>query len=245
MPRKISCILYRYPIPVFGGFVQFQTKYVTDETSMREMFSTYIESHAQISFIEMYIEFEQSEADRNIEREDYNSDSEEEFESNYEVVGPDGDEDQGDGTMTPKVTDVANALANKHPFQEPSFMRALDLEAMHAPEFPEYMNAGYSRTVRVYELRYQHLRERGEAYTNWLNQIPTNNMRWHSMVVTDGGHMTTNLMECINSVLKGARNLPITAIVKATFYMLNELFTRKRAETVAQIYVVDMFFLSL
>ncbi|RYR03232.1 hypothetical protein Ahy_B06g082085 isoform B [Arachis hypogaea] len=42
--------------------------------------------------------------------------------------------------------------------------------------------------------------------------------------------MTTNLVECINSVLKGARNLPITAFVKATFYRLNELFTRKRAE---------------
>ncbi|RYR55069.1 hypothetical protein Ahy_A06g030320 [Arachis hypogaea] len=73
--RKISCILYRYPIPVFGGFVQFQT-----------------------------------------------NDSEEEFESNYEFVGPDGDEDQGDKTMTPDVTEVANALANEVPFEEPSFI---------------------------------------------------------------------------------------------------------------------------
>ncbi|XP_029153316.1 uncharacterized protein [Arachis hypogaea] len=39
-----------------------------------------------------------------------------------------------------------------------------------------------------------------------------------------------NLVECINGVLKGARNLPITSLVKATFYRLNELFTRKRAE---------------
>ncbi|RYR16366.1 uncharacterized protein [Arachis hypogaea] len=45
--------------------------------------------------------------------------------------------------------------------------------------------------------------------------------------------MTKNLVKCINGVLKGARNLPITALVKATFYRLNELFTRKRddAET--------------
>ncbi|XP_016195800.1 uncharacterized protein LOC107636839 [Arachis ipaensis] len=108
---------------------------------MQEMFLIYIESCAQISFIELYIEFEQSEADRNILREDYNSDSEEEFKSNYEVVGPDGDEDQGDGSVAPNVTDVANALANEVPFEEPSFMRVLDLEAMHAPEFPEYMSA--------------------------------------------------------------------------------------------------------
>ncbi|XP_072087316.1 uncharacterized protein [Arachis hypogaea] len=49
--------------------------------------------------------------------------------------------------------------------------------------------------------------------------------------------MTTNLVECINSVLKGTRNLPITALVKATFYMLNELFTRKRAKAEARINV--------
>ncbi|RYR48855.1 hypothetical protein Ahy_A07g034933 [Arachis hypogaea] len=135
--RKISCILYRYPISVFGGFVQFQTKYVTDKASMQEMFSIYIKNRAQISFIKLY----QSEADQNIVREDYNSDSEEEFESNYEVVGPDGDEDQGDRTMAPDVSDMANALANEVPFEEPSFMRVLDLEAMHVPEFPEYICA--------------------------------------------------------------------------------------------------------
>ncbi|RYR09980.1 hypothetical protein Ahy_B05g078427 [Arachis hypogaea] len=524
--KKISCILYRYPIPVFGG-------YVTDEASMQEMFSMYIENRAQILFIELYVEFEQSEADRNTLRKDYNSDSEEEFESNYECVGPDGDEDQGDGTVDLDVTEVANALANDMPFGEPSFMRVLDLEAMHVPEFPEYMTAEvpiitdgefavgiefssqeavikaikeytirrsvdyrvyesepltfyakctqygsgcdwlirislisrkycwvirryngshtctratisqdhskldsitiaeaikplveadpslkvksviaevqskfnytvsyrkawlakqravekifggweasyealpiwfeamchkepsavvhfetmpayqdddlvgdirvlhrvfwsyypcirafrhckpvvqvdgthlyrkykgcllvavsqdgnnnivliafaivegetsdawhfflsnlhqhvvtrdgvglisdrhesinavvehrYSRTVREYEVRYQRLRERGKAYTNWLNRIS----REQYALAFDGGyrwgHMTTNLVECINSVLKGARNLPITTLVKATFYRLNELFTRKRVEAEARINAGHMF----
>ncbi|RYR54314.1 hypothetical protein Ahy_A06g029570 [Arachis hypogaea] len=140
--KKISCMVYRYPIPVFGGFVQYQTKYVTDEASMQEMFSMYFESRGQISVIELYVEFEQSEADRNIEGEEYDSDSEEEFESNYEAVAPEGEEDQGDGVVAPNVGDVANALANEDPFEEPSFMRVLDLEAMHAPKFPEYMSAG-------------------------------------------------------------------------------------------------------
>ncbi|RYR13646.1 hypothetical protein Ahy_B04g070530 isoform G [Arachis hypogaea] len=412
----------------------------------------YIENRAQISFIELYVEFEQSETDRNILREDYNSDSEEEFESNYECVGADGVEAHGDGTMDPDVTEVADALANDMPFAEPSFMRVLDLEAMHVPEYPEYMTAevpivadgefavgmedhskldsitiaeaikslveadpslkvksviaevqskfnytvsyrkawlakqravekifggweasyealpiwfeamchkepsavvhfetmpayqgddlvshirvdgthlygkykgcllvavsqdgnnnivpiafaivegetsdawhfflsnlrqhvvtrdgvglisdrhesinaaversngawspprafhmfcisslGYSRTVREYEVRYQRLRERGEAYTNWLNRIP----REQYALAFDGGyrwgHMTTNLVECINSVLKGARNLPITALVKATFYRLNELFTRKRAEAEARINAGHVF----
>ncbi|XP_016195235.1 uncharacterized protein LOC107636225 [Arachis ipaensis] len=43
--------------------------------------------------------------------------------------------------MVADVADVANALANQQPFVEPSFMRSLDLEAMHAPEFPQYVNA--------------------------------------------------------------------------------------------------------
>ncbi|RYQ88036.1 hypothetical protein Ahy_B09g095478 isoform A [Arachis hypogaea] len=502
--RRISCILYRNPIQVFGGFVQFQTKYVTDEASMQDMFSI---------------------------------DSEEEFESNYEVVGPDGDEVPGDGAMAPDVSDVATALANDVPFEEPSFMRVLDLEVMYVPEFPDYINAGlsaeilfvadgefavgmefssreavikaikeytirrsvdyrvyesepltfyakciqygsgcdwlirvsmisrkycwvvrrvksviaevqskfnytvsyqkawlakqkavekifggweasyealpiwfeamchkepsavvhfeampayqgddlvtdirvlhrvfwsyypcirafrhckpvvqvdgthlygkykgcllvavsqdgnnniipiafaivegetsdawhfflsnlrqhvvtrdgvglisdrhesinaaveksngawspsrafhifcirhiesnflrkfkapylqklvvnigYSRTVREYEVRYQRLRERDKAYTDWLNRIP----REQYALAFDGGyrwgHMTTNLVECINSVLKGACNLPVTALVKATFYRLNELFTRKRAEAEARINAGHVF----
>ncbi|RYR46971.1 hypothetical protein Ahy_A07g032864 [Arachis hypogaea] len=139
--RRVSCILYRYPISVFGGFVQFQTKYVTDEASMQEMFSVYLESRSRMTFIELYIEFEQSAADRDIELEDYNSDSEEDFESNYEVVDPGGNEDQADEAMVADVADVANALANQQPFVEPSFMRSLDLDAMHAPEYPQYLNA--------------------------------------------------------------------------------------------------------
>ncbi|RYR53217.1 hypothetical protein Ahy_A06g028224 isoform A [Arachis hypogaea] len=82
-------------------------------------------------------------------REDYNSDSEEEIESNYEVVGPDGDEDQCDRTVAPNVTNVANALANKVPFEEPSFMRVLDLEAMYVPEFPEYISADGEFSIRM------------------------------------------------------------------------------------------------
>ncbi|XP_016192263.1 uncharacterized protein LOC107633142 [Arachis ipaensis] len=93
----------------------------------------------------------------------------------------------------------------------------------------------YSRTVREFQLRYGCLRERGEAYTRWLDRIP----REQYALAFDGGyrwgHMTTNLVEYINSVLKGARNLPVTTLVKATFYRLNELFTRKRAEAEARI----------
>ncbi|XP_072078189.1 uncharacterized protein [Arachis hypogaea] len=101
--------------------------------------------------------------------------------------------------------------------------------------------SGYLRTVREYEVRYQRLRERSEAYTNWLNRIP----REQYALALDGGyrwgHMMTNLVECINLVLKGARNLPIIALVKATFYRFNELFTRKRAEAEVRINAGHVF----
>ncbi|RYR66691.1 hypothetical protein Ahy_A03g012753 [Arachis hypogaea] len=68
----------------------------------------YNESRAQMSFIEF--------------------DNKKEFESNLRVASPDEDKDQGDGPIEANVTDVANALANQHPFEELSFMRVLDLE---------------------------------------------------------------------------------------------------------------------
>ncbi|RYR01114.1 hypothetical protein Ahy_B06g079961 [Arachis hypogaea] len=120
--RRVLCILYRYPVSVFGGFVQFQTKYVTNEASMKKMFS-------------------QPAADRDIELEEYKSDSEEEFEINYEVVDPGVDEDQADDTIAADIADVANALANQQPFEESTFMRSLDFEVMHASKFSQYINA--------------------------------------------------------------------------------------------------------
>ncbi|KAH7670616.1 Zinc finger PMZ-type protein [Dioscorea alata] len=47
--------------------------------------------------------------------------------------------------------------------------------------------------------------------------------------------MTSNLAECVNSVLKGTRNLPITALVKSTYFRLAELFVRKGVHAQAQI----------
>ncbi|RYR33596.1 hypothetical protein Ahy_A10g048203 [Arachis hypogaea] len=121
-----------------------------------------------MSCIELYIEFEQSEADRNIELEDYNSESEDEFESNYEIVGLGEDEDEAGGAMNADVTEVANALANPHPFQKPSFMRLLDLEAMHAPEFPQYMNPGASREAVIKAMK-DYTIHRGVDYRGYQN----------------------------------------------------------------------------
>ncbi|XP_016193018.1 uncharacterized protein LOC107633944 [Arachis ipaensis] len=55
------------------------------------------------------------------------------------------------------------------------------------------------------------------------------------------GHMTTNLSECINSVLKGTRNLPVCAIVKSTYYRLNALFVNKGRQAEAHVACGQIF----
>ena len=44
------------------------------------------------------------------------------------------------------------------------------------------------------------------------------------------GWMTTNAAECLNGVFKGARMLPITSIVRLTFYRTILYFERRRQE---------------
>ncbi|KAE8790973.1 hypothetical protein D1007_34620 [Hordeum vulgare] len=44
------------------------------------------------------------------------------------------------------------------------------------------------------------------------------------------GDMTSNLVECFNFVLKGARQLSVTTIVEYTFYKLNEYFLKHSKE---------------
>ena len=42
--------------------------------------------------------------------------------------------------------------------------------------------------------------------------------------------MTTNMFEVFNIVLKGARSLPITALVHMTFFRLNSYFVARREQ---------------
>ncbi|RYR11136.1 hypothetical protein Ahy_B05g079621 [Arachis hypogaea] len=101
--------------------------------------------------IELYVEFEQQsgmdtvddevnvDERGDIDWEEDNNDSEEEFEANYEV---DDENDDGDLAGNPAVQNEANAIVSQHPFGVLSFMRTLDLEAMHSPEFSEHANTG-------------------------------------------------------------------------------------------------------
>ncbi|XP_025703401.1 uncharacterized protein [Arachis hypogaea] len=87
------------------------------------------------------------------------------------------------------------------------------LRAFKVPHLQKLVvNIGYSITVEEYNINYKRLEKRGEAYARWCNAI---GLRHWVLAFDEGhqwGHMTTNLVECINSVLKGARNLPVLAL---------------------------------
>ncbi|KAK9994209.1 hypothetical protein SO802_023912 [Lithocarpus litseifolius] len=63
------------------------------------------------------------------------------------------------------------------------------------------------------------------------------------------GAMTTNVSECFNGVLKGARSLPITTMVKYTWFKLNSYFDDRRNKSIEQLnsgkkwcqYALDIF----
>ena len=53
--------------------------------------------------------------------------------------------------------------------------------------------------------------------------------------------MTTNIAECINGVLKEARMLPITALVRLTFYRCVSYFKTRRTEIQTRIENGDLY----
>ncbi|RYQ85716.1 uncharacterized protein LOC107621485 [Arachis ipaensis] len=150
MLRRVSNIPYRNPVIVFGGLIQFDIMPIIDKASMQNMFQIHRQTQVRQPKIELYVEFENVEKDgiqhySDIEDdrvevyEVMNSDSEEVFEATYEA----GDEDE-DGVVGGEVA-VENVLvppAVSQLMSVPPFMRILDLDALHAPEFPEYVNIG-------------------------------------------------------------------------------------------------------
>ncbi|RYR68858.1 hypothetical protein Ahy_A03g015347 [Arachis hypogaea] len=90
--KRVTNILYRQPVLVFGGFIQFQIMHVADEAKIED------------------IDFPEP----NIDWIGYNTESDEEFEGNYEIVGPTEDMKEDDISVERNVADVANVLVDQH-----------------------------------------------------------------------------------------------------------------------------------
>ncbi|CAK8576218.1 unnamed protein product [Lathyrus sativus] len=86
---------------------------------------------------------------------------------------------------------------------------------------------GYALTEATFNYYRDEIRRTNRATLEWINNIPRE--KWSRAF--DGGqrwgHMTTNLAEAMNSVLKATCNLPITELVKSMFYRLRSLFGKR------------------
>ncbi|XP_068638996.1 uncharacterized protein [Aristolochia californica] len=67
--------------------------------------------------------------------------------------------------------------------------------------------------------RAKELLTEGQLSPEFWSLAPDGNVRF--------GVLTTNMSECFNNVLKGARSLPIQALVASTFYRLNKYFVKR------------------
>ncbi|RYR53643.1 hypothetical protein Ahy_A06g028841 [Arachis hypogaea] len=208
--------------------------------------------------IELYVEFEQHtwmdtvseevNVDElgDIDWEEDNNDSEEEFEANYEVDDKSNDEDLVEYLA---VQNEAHAIVSEGNV------------AAEDDKFSVRMKFGYRESVisaiksytisrevgyTVYESDPQTFYAKFKAILGWnmSTTIITKGLKsgvrhilngatrggcWHLTGIIIGD-MMTNLVECIDSVLKGACNLLVTTMIRPIFYRLNELLTQKSVE---------------
>ncbi|KAH1198533.1 hypothetical protein GmHk_18G052091 [Glycine max] len=79
-------------------------------------------------------------------------------------------------------------------------------------------------------------RELSPAIATWIDRISKE--KWTMAYDREGrryGHMTTNLSECINKVLKDCRNIPITALVKSMYSRFQKYFVERGRQAQRQL----------
>ncbi|RYR14793.1 hypothetical protein Ahy_B04g071493 isoform B [Arachis hypogaea] len=96
------------------------------------------------------------------------------------------------------------------------------------------VNAAYAKTEVEFDYWFDILRSENPAMCDWANRIEYSLWTQYCDEGRRFGHMTINISECVNSILKGVRNLPVCSLAKATYGRLAELFVRKGREAEAQ-----------
>ncbi|XP_057730564.1 uncharacterized protein LOC130945886 [Arachis stenosperma] len=97
------------------------------------------------------------------------------------------------------------------------------------------INAAYSLRKAGYEWYLDALRGVSSSMVDWVGCFRKEIRLQHCDSGRRFGHMTTNLSECINAVLKGTRYLLISAIVRITYERLQKLFVTKSREAQSQL----------
>ncbi|KAH1210756.1 hypothetical protein GmHk_15G044988 [Glycine max] len=86
----------------------------------------------------------------------------------------------------------------------------------------------YTPCKHIFYQNLEKFRQLSLAIATWIDRISKE--KWMMAYDREGrryGHMTTNLSECINKVLKDCRNIPITALVKSTYSRCRKYFVER------------------
>ncbi|MED6197585.1 hypothetical protein PIB30_057899 [Stylosanthes scabra] len=68
--KRVSNILFRNPVVLFGGVVKFQTMRIYDDASMHRMFQIYQHTQYQLPTLELYVEFKVAEPREEMDEEE-------------------------------------------------------------------------------------------------------------------------------------------------------------------------------
>ncbi|XP_057760828.1 uncharacterized protein LOC130981239 [Arachis stenosperma] len=79
------------------------------------------------------------------------------------------------------------------------------------------VNAAYAKTEVESDYWFDILRSEDPAMCDWENRIDYSLWTQHRDEGRRFRHMTINISECVNSILKGVRNLPVCSLVKDTY----------------------------
>ncbi|XP_016173818.1 uncharacterized protein LOC107616367 [Arachis ipaensis] len=97
------------------------------------------------------------------------------------------------------------------------------------------VNAAYAKTEAEFYYWFDIMRTENPAMFDWANRMEYDKWTQHEDAGRRFGHKTTNISECVNSVLKGTRNLPVTSLVKSTYGRLAQLFVVRGQTAEAQL----------
>ncbi|KAL5179532.1 hypothetical protein HKD37_01G000819 [Glycine soja] len=88
-----------------------------------------------------------------------------------------------------------------------------------------FKKLAYTPCKHVFDQNLEKFRQLSPAIARWIDRISKE--KWSMAYDTSGqryGHMTTNLSECVNKVLKDCRSIPITALAKSTYSRCRKYF---------------------
>ncbi|KAH1206355.1 hypothetical protein GmHk_16G046833 [Glycine max] len=94
----------------------------------------------------------------------------------------------------------------------------------------------YTPCKHVLDQNLEKFHQLSPAITTWIDRISKE--KWSMAYDTSGrryGHMTTNLSECVNKVLKDCRSIPIIALVKSTYSRCRKYFVDRGRQAQRQL----------